>query len=104
MGLREKITEYLEFHIIEGDCPCDYHRANLKSMGNEVFDLAKEYLPELAKEAGYVKLAEDQSLPKIPEMFKAVKYYKSIYDSGWRAGYNWLKKNIKDWKKVEVEK
>lgn len=39
---------------------------NYLEQADQILDILKETLPELAKEAGYVKLEEDQSLPKIP--------------------------------------
>ena len=100
MELREDIDGYLT------DMDSDIRNYGLSSKIREsaillFIEIAKSHLPELAKAAGYVKLAIDQELPEIPENFKPVKYYKSIYDMGWRAGYNWLKRNIKDWRKVE---
>ena len=47
------------------------------------------------KAEGYVKLAEDQSLPRIPDRFKEHPNYNYVYNDGWRNGYAWLKNKVK---------
>ncbi len=56
--LREKIESILAYSV-----PTENRKDWAKFASKEVLALIKEALPELAKEAGYVKLAEDQSLP-----------------------------------------
>ena len=74
---------------------------------NQLMALIKETLPELAKEAGYVKLAEDQTLPKW-----GVANYMLLGDEGRRAA-DYKAEQIREvqkdmlkagWRKVELEK
>lgn len=78
MELREEIKIFQH-----RDCrKCPYwktcERTDPKNMGEEwvelfcsydidtILSLIKAHLPELAKEAGYVKLAKEQTLPQVP--------------------------------------
>lgn len=50
----------------------------------------------------YVRLAEDQTLPALPEKFRPQPWIDGVYEDGWRHGYAWLKRKIrKGWRKVE---
>ena len=63
--LKEQIAKqrcYLcDFHGRDGCSKQEFSCSLARGHADEILALVKEALPELAKEAGYVKLAEDQS-------------------------------------------
>ena len=52
---------------------------------------------------GCVKLADDQSLPPVPEKHKNYPGYMSPCNDAWQDGYKWLRKQLVSWRKVELE-
>lgn len=54
---------------------------------------ARTILSHIASKGGVLKVA--RGLPQIPRQFRKTIGFESIYDSGWRNGFGWLKKKLK---------
>ena len=111
MDIREKIAQDLKANY--------YHRSPLEQ-ADQILAFIKEagykspeeitsFLSSIAEDtlkkarAGYVKLADDQSLPPVPEKHKNYPGYMSPCNDAWQDGYKWLRKQLVSWRKVELE-